>query len=78
MKEKLKQLFVSITFAGIIVLLIGIYFWAFKAGLPYQDPTTDMTLRWMAYNFAGEACMLYGAITFTIGLIGHIICKLAK
>lgn len=70
MREKFKSVACSAVLAGIIVALIGLYFWMFKAGLPYQDPTTEMTIRWMAYNFAGKTCLSYGTVISLIGVIG--------
>jgi hypothetical protein len=69
LKAKLKCLFVSLLFSGIIVFLIGLYFSFFKAGVPYQDPTTEMTIRWMAYAFAGDTCMFWGTLVSVTGLV---------
>lgn len=78
MKIKLKALFISITLSGSIIFVIGLYFSVVKGGLPYQDPTTEMTIRWMAYHFAGETCMLNGLVIFLIGLIGRLACRFIK
>lgn len=72
MKQKLKMLFVSLIMAGCVIVIVGSYFSFAKAGIPYQDPTTEMTIRWTAYWLAGEACMRSGAIVFLVGLIGRL------
>jgi uncharacterized membrane protein YiaA len=78
MKQKLIILFVALLLSGLIVFVIGLHFSFGKAGIPYQDPTTEMTIRWMAYNYAGNTCMLYGAVIFLIGLVGRLACKFIK
>jgi hypothetical protein len=75
---KFKNVILSIIIAGIIVLIIGFHFSFGMAGLPYQDPTTEMTIRWMAYNYAGDTCMFWGVITIIIGIAGRIICRFFK
>lgn len=78
MRKKLKALFNSVIIAGIIVIVIGVYFWMFKAGLPYQDPTTEMTIKWMSYNFAGKACLTCGIVAFLFGVLGKVCCYLFR
>ncbi len=78
MKEKLKTLIHAIMLSGIFVFVLGLYFMFIKTGLPYQDPTPEMTIRWMAYNTAGEACALYGMSIFVLGLVGRIVYKFIK
>jgi len=73
-KEKLKILSNSFIIAGVIILLIGFYFSMIKAGIPYQDPTTEMTIRWTAYYYAGTTCLQYGGIAFLVGVIGRVVC----
>jgi len=77
-KEKLKTLFRSIMIAGIIIIIIGMYYLLFKAGIPDQDPTTEMTIKWMAYYSAGKICLLDGVITFIIGAAGKICYNFIK
>ncbi|NLF27365.1 MAG: hypothetical protein GX592_05650 [Clostridiales bacterium] len=76
MKEKLKTFIHAIILSGVFVLVIGLYFTVIKAGLPYQDPTTEMTINWMAYFAAGEVCIRYGRSILVLGLVGKIVHKL--
>lgn len=78
MKEKIKTSIHSVILSGIFVFIIGLYFIVIKAGLPYQDPTTEMAIKWMAYNTAGEICMKNGIIIFALGLAGQLTHKLIK
>ena len=78
MRDRLKTIFYSIILSGIFVFVIGVYFAVIKAGLPYQDPTTEMTIRWMAYNTAGEACALFGIVIFLVGFVGWFVHKFVK
>ena len=74
--ERVKQIFNSVIFAGVIIMFIGGYFYIIKAGLPYQDPTEDMIVRWSAYAYAGKICLSYGSVICFVGLVGKIICKI--
>ena len=75
MKTKCQPLFLSLLFAGIIVFFVGFYFNFVKAGLPYQDPTTEMTIQWLANERAGNTCMATGSIIAVVGAVGHIVAK---
>ncbi|PKM63200.1 MAG: hypothetical protein CVU97_01315 [Firmicutes bacterium HGW-Firmicutes-21] len=76
--NKIEQLLNSFILTGFIVLLIGLYFIVYKAGLPYQDPTIEMVIRQEAYNMAGESCMLSGGIILAIGITTRAILIFAK
>lgn len=75
MKAKLKALVHAILLSGVFVLILGLYFVGIKAGIPYQDPTTEMTIRWMAYQSAGEVCARFGISIFAFGLVGWLVNK---
>lgn len=70
--KALKYLFHCGILAGVIVFVVGLYYMMFKAGIPYQDPTPEMTLHWTAAWYAGEACMKTGAAIFGTAVIGSI------
>ena len=47
MKEKTKYgLLNSLILAGVILFLMGLYYWIIKAGIPYQDPTLEMQIQY--------------------------------
>ncbi|MDE6314770.1 MAG: hypothetical protein K2M46_14350 [Lachnospiraceae bacterium] len=71
--KKMKVLFWACLLSGLIIIVIGLYF-DLMAGLPYQDPTIEMTIYWNANMLAGEYCIKAGGITFVIGVIGSNIC----
>lgn len=70
MKKALKNIFRAMLLSGVIVSLIGLYFCALRAGLPYQDPDIEMAISYQANMLAGEYCLKAGCITFIIGLVG--------
>jgi len=78
MKNKLRVITDALMLAGLIIIAISIYYSWFKAGLPYQDPTTAMTIQWNAWNMVGESCLKSGGICFIIGLVGRILCRTNK
>ena len=75
---RLKSLCISLICAGVIVCFIGVYFLMFGAGIPYQDPTTEMTINWLANDLAGTICLKCGGLVIVIGLLGHFIVRVAK
>ena len=75
---KLKNLCLSLLGAGVIVLFIGVYFVMFGAGIPYQDPTAEMTIKWLANDLAGTLCLKCGGLVFMIGLLAYFIARLVK
>lgn len=76
--SNLKKLFEVTLGAGIVVLVIGLYFWLVGAGIPYQDPTTKMIIRYMANALAGTMCIKCGAVLSAAGLGGGIIVRMIK
>ena len=76
--SKLKHLLISLIGTGIGVFLIGLYFSMIGAGLPYQDPTEEMTIRWLANDLAGSLCMKVGGIVFSPGISILIIESILK
>ncbi|MBQ2942288.1 MAG: hypothetical protein IJD97_08635 [Clostridia bacterium] len=75
MKSKIINFIVII---GIIVFFIGVYSMFFKAGVPYIDPTPEMTRNWMFYYNVGKLTMPAGAVLVIIGIVFKILIKLNK
>lgn len=53
-KGMICQLINSIIFAGIIILLIGLYYFVIKAGIPYQDPPLELQIKYAVNEGIGE------------------------
>ena len=69
----LKNLFNGFIIAGVIIFLIGVYYWMFKAGLPYQDAPTDLQIQYAIDYGTGETLMGTGFEVLIIGVVGRII-----
>ena len=48
--------------AGIIILLIGLYYWIIKAGIPYQDPTEELRIQYAVNMGIGDELVKTGAV----------------
>ena len=60
----------SLILAGVILLLMGLYYWTIKAGIPYQDPTLEMQVQYTIDLRIGEILMRNG---FRIAICGGVI-----
>ena len=58
--------------AGVIVLVIGLYYWMIKAGIPYQDPTEELRIQYVINMGIGDALIRNG---FKILILG-VVCRL--
>lgn len=79
MKEKTRhilcQIINSVILAGIIILLIGLYYWVVKAGIPYQEPTLEMQIEYAVNMGIGDKLVVSGVKTLSLEYI--IQCKTA-
>ena len=73
MKNKISNYLIMI---GIMIFVIGFYFMFLKAGLPYPDPTPDMTRKWMFYYNLGKVTIPFGAVLMIIGVVVKIFIKI--
>lgn len=55
--------------AGIIILFIGMYYWIFKAGIPYQDPPLELQIKYAINMGIGDILVKEG---FRISICGGI------
>ena len=69
----LKSVFTSIVFAGILVLVIGLYYMVIKAGIPYQDPTPEIQLQYSINMGIGDVLTKMGLCTIMTGAICRIV-----
>ena len=56
----LKKCFSSLIISGAVILLIGLYYLIIKAGIPYQDPTTEMQIQYAVNMGIGNVLSLTG------------------
>ena len=68
-----KTLAVGVIIAGIIMLNTGLIFEMFVAGIPYQDPTVEMQIEYMANMQTGEVLCTLGFYHLVIGIVFRVI-----
>jgi flagellar biogenesis protein FliO len=73
--QKIPQILISL---GIIILIIGLYYEWVKAGIPYQDPTPELTQRYLNYLYIGYLLYKIGFIIEIIGFVIFIMQKIFK
>jgi hypothetical protein len=73
MKQRFKNFFSGFVVAGLINILLGLFYWIIKAGIPYQDPTLEMQINYAANMRVGDILIVIGAILFIIGILGKIV-----
>ena len=69
----LKSILLGLIFAGVIMLVVGLYYQEIKAGIPYQDPTEEMQLQYTIYWKIGEELMYDGFMIGSTGIVLRII-----
>lgn len=77
MKNKMKNLFHEISnavlAAGLIILVIGLYYLVIKAGIPYQDPTVEMQIQYAINDGIGSVLSKAGFILALCGGIARVV-----
>ena len=53
-------------FASISSLAAGFYFRMIKAGLPYQDPTPQLTQKYIFHDTTGKTLLITGAVLLVV------------
>ena len=69
----LKKIFSSLIISGAIILLIGLYYMMIKAGIPYQDPTTEMQIKYEINMGIGNVLSLTGFCMTVIAVIIRVV-----
>ncbi|MCH5263130.1 MAG: hypothetical protein J1F42_09465 [Lachnospiraceae bacterium] len=59
--------------AGVIILMIGLYYLVIKAGIPYQDPTVEMQIQYAINNGIGSVLSTTGLILALCGGIARLV-----
>ena len=78
MKIDAKTFFNSIAIAGCLIFASGVYYMIIRAGIPYQDPTPEMSLNYEINYRVGEILFTMGAAAFAVGAAGRVIIRLVK
>lgn len=78
MKNKMKNLFCKISdavlLAGLIILVIGLYYLIIKSGIPYQDPTVEMQIQYEIDYGIGSILSKAGLVLAVCGGIVRLVC----
>ena len=53
--------------AGLMILLIGLYYAVVKAGIPYQDPTPEMQISYAVNESIGAILLKLGLVLSVCG-----------
>ena len=69
----LKKCFSSLIVSGAVILLIGLYYLIIKAGIPYQDPTTEMQIQYAVNMGIGNVLSLTGVCMTVLATVIRII-----
>ncbi len=59
--------------AGTLLLVAGFVYDALFAGIPYQDPTPEMTASYEHHSAIATVMYLCGALIFVAGLMAFLL-----
>ncbi len=68
-----KSILNAVIISGIIIFVIGLYYLIVKAGIPYQDPTEELRIKYAINMGISETLIINGFYVFVLGLIGKIV-----
>ena len=71
--ESLKSISRGFIIAGVILLLLGAYYLFIKAGIPYQDPTPELQLRYAVSSRVGDELLTAGLTALIVGIVGRVV-----
>lgn len=57
----------SVILAGVVIFLIGLYYWVVKAGIPYQDPTLELQIQYEVNMGIGDILVKNGIVIAICG-----------
>lgn len=69
----LKKFSSSIVIAGVIILVIGLCYAMFKAGIPYQDPPMELQIQYTVDSTIGSILSKMGFVLMAGGAAAWII-----
>ena len=74
-KPILKNVLYALLMAAVLLVFIGVYLCVIKAGIPYQDQTIEMQIKWQAYYTAGTYNLCCGMVIGAIAAVGLILTR---
>ncbi|WP_408069321.1 hypothetical protein [Butyrivibrio sp. JL13D10] len=69
----IKNILNGMIIAGVMVLVIGLYYWMIKAGIPYQDPTEELRIQYVINMGIGDALIRNGFKIFILGVVCRLV-----
>ena len=78
MKVAVRKLIAIAVLLGILLLAAGFAYDVVFAGLPYQDPTPEMILRFNNQKIISERIMQIGGLVLAVGITAMIFCFLTN
>ncbi len=75
-RDRLCQIVNSVIIAGLIVFVIGLYYWIVKAGIPYQDPPLELQIQYAVNQSIGEILLGKGFAITMCGGIARLLLRL--
>ena len=78
MKIDAKTFFNSIAIAGCLIFTAGVYYAIVKAGIPYQDPTPEMSFNYEVNYRVGEVLFTLGAAALALGAVGRAVMQFVR
>ena len=69
----LKDLFNGFIIAGVVIFMIGVYYAVVKAGIPYQDPTLELQIKYAVNSGIGSVLLRTGGVVLVIGGVLRIV-----
>ena len=66
----LKVFLNSLALAGVFMLVIGLYYYVIRAGIPYQDPPLELQIKYAVNQGIGKELMMDG---FLLGVFGGTV-----
>lgn len=70
-----RKISIAVLLAGVIILVIGLYYLVIKAGIPYQDPTVEMQIQYAIHHGIGSVLSKTGLI---LAVCGGIACLVSR
>lgn len=75
-KHYLLQIINAVILAGLIIFLIGLYYWVIKAGIPYQDPPLELQIQYAVNTGIGNILVGKGLLIAICGVIARLLLRL--
>lgn len=73
-----KRFGLFIIILGVVLIVIGVIYQDFMAGIPYQDPTPELQQKYNNYVNTGRTFYKFGFPVFLAGLLIMLIQKILK